>query len=90
VLFAEEIAKRVAAFLMKEVEEDTVLDTSQTLADMGADSLVGIEIRNWWKQTFGMEVSILELNSPGQTLESLGRLATERLKEVYLLKASNL
>lgn len=88
VLFAQEIAKRVAAFLMRK-EEDTVLDLSQTLADMGADSLVAIEIRNWWKQTFGMEVSILELNSPGQTVESLGRLATQRLKEAYLLKSSN-
>ena len=88
-LFAQEIAKRVAAFLMRGEEENTVLDTSQTLADMGADSLVAIEIRNWWKQTFGMEVSILELNSPRQTVESLGRLVTKRLKEAYLLKTSN-
>jgi NADPH:quinone reductase-like Zn-dependent oxidoreductase/acyl carrier protein len=88
-LFAQEIAKRVAAFLMRGGEEDTVLDTSHTLADMGADSLVAIEIRNWWKQTFGMEISVLELNSPGQTVESLGLLATKRLKDVYLLKTSN-
>jgi NADPH:quinone reductase-like Zn-dependent oxidoreductase/acyl carrier protein/NAD(P)-dependent dehydrogenase (short-subunit alcohol dehydrogenase family) len=88
-LFAQEIAKRVAAFLMREEEENAVLNTSQTLADMGADSLVAIEIRNWWKQTFGIEISILELNSPAQTLESLGRLATERLKELYMLKAAN-
>lgn len=86
-LFAQEIARRVSAFLMKEEADDAVLDTSQTLAGMGADSLVAIEIRNWWKQTFGTEISILELNSAGQTLESLGQLATERLKEARLLKA---
>ncbi|EME41518.1 polyketide synthase-like protein [Dothistroma septosporum NZE10] len=80
-LIAQEIAKRVAAFLMKDEQDDTALDTTVTLADMGADSLVTIEIRNWWKQTFGVEISVLELNSPGTTAESLGRLATQRLKE---------
>lgn len=88
-LFAQEIAKRVAAFLMRGDEEDGALDTSMTLSQMGADSLVAIEIRNWWKQTFSMEISTLELNSPGQTFESLGLLATKRLKEAYLLKISN-
>ena len=88
ILFAQEIAKRVAAFLMKGDKEDDALDTSLTLSQMGADSLVAIEIRNWWKQTFGMEISTLELNSPGQTFDSLGRLATKRLKEAYILKSS--
>jgi NADPH:quinone reductase-like Zn-dependent oxidoreductase len=55
---AEKIAERVSAFLM--VESDA-MNNSRTLTSMGADSLVAIEIRNWWKQTFGVEVSALIL-----------------------------
>jgi len=34
-LFAQEIANRVTAFLMRGTGEDTVLDTTQTLAEFG-------------------------------------------------------
>ena len=81
--FAQEIAKRVFAFLMK---EDAVADTSQTLTSIGADSLVAIEIRNWWKQTFGTEISVLELSDAGGSMEQLGALAAQRLKEKHLVK----
>jgi aryl carrier-like protein len=42
-----------------------LLQTTQTLAILGVDSLVIIEIRNWWKTMFGSEVSILELQECG-------------------------
>lgn len=77
---AEKITERVSAFLM--VENDAI-DNSQTLTSMGADSLVAIEIRNWWKQTFGVEVSALELADPSNTMGALGRLAAHRLKEKH-------
>lgn len=83
---ATQIAQRVSAFLM--VKSDSV-DNSQTLTSMGADSLVAIEIRNWWKQTFGVEVSALELADPSNTMEALGRLATQRLREKYCGQASS-
>lgn len=76
--FAREIHKRVFAFLLK---EDSDIDLSLTLSSMGADSLVAIEIRNWWKQAFGTDVSVLELGEGGATMEQLGMLAVRRLKE---------
>jgi hypothetical protein len=54
---------------------------------MGADSLVAIEIKNWWKQTFGVEVSALELADPSNTMEALGMLAVNRLREKYSSQA---
>ena len=77
----QEIAKRVFSFLM---QEDAVVDGSQTLTSMGADSLVAIEIRNWWKQTLGIEITVLELSDPSRTLDILGELAVQRLKERLL------
>ena len=53
---------------------------------MGADSLVAIEIRNWWKQTFGVDISALELADASNTMEGLGRLAVQRLTEKYKIK----
>ncbi|KAH8660627.1 putative polyketide synthase [Xylariales sp. PMI_506] len=76
--FAQEIAKRIFAFLIQEGAE---IDTSQTLSSMGADSLVAIEIRNWWKQTLGIEVTALELADASNTMELLGALAVQRLKQ---------
>ena len=81
--FAQEISRRIFAFLIK---EDVDIDTSQTLASMGADSLVAIEIRNWWKQTLGIEVTVLELADASNTMELLGALAVQRLKEKLALK----
>ena len=80
---AQEISKRISAFLMK---EDAALDVTQTLSSMGADSLVAIEIRNWWKQTLGIEISVLELADAGNTMEILGMMAVQRLKERFSLK----
>ena len=76
---AQEIAQRVLTFLMR---DDAVVDTSQTLTAMSVDSLVSIEIRNWWKQTFGTDVPVLELRDGG-SIERLGELPVERLGEKY-------
>lgn len=77
VLFTQEITKKVAAFLMK---DESLVDPSESLAAMGVDSLVTIEVRNWWKQTFGTEVSVLELRNGGN-LAQLGELAVQRLRD---------
>ncbi|OCK74548.1 putative polyketide synthase [Lepidopterella palustris CBS 459.81] len=76
---AQEISKRVSSFIMK---GDTVIDITQSLASMGVDSLVAIELRNWWKQTFATDVSVLELNDGG-SMENLGELAAQRLREKF-------
>ena len=81
---AHEIAKRIFTFLMK--EDDVAVDISQTLKHMGADSLVAIEIRNWWKQALAIDITVLELADKNNTMEILGALAVERLKEKFLIK----
>ncbi|KAF1990145.1 hypothetical protein K402DRAFT_371161 [Aulographum hederae CBS 113979] len=70
---AREIGKKLFDFLLKS-EED--LDTSLSLADLGMDSLVAIEMRSWWKVVFGFDISVLEMLGKG-TLEALGRCAAE-------------
>lgn len=75
-LLTTEIGKKLFSFLLKP-EED--LDISASLAALGMDSLVAIEMRAWWKQTFGFDVSVLEMLGMG-TLEALGKHATETLQ----------
>lgn len=80
VFVASEIGKRLFALLLKP-EED--LNTSLSLADLGMDSLVGIELRTWWKQAFGFNISVLEMLGMG-TLEALGQHAVEGLIKAIL------
>lgn len=76
-LLAQEIGNRVYTFLMKGEEE---IDLSMTLATLGVDSLVSIEVRNWWKQNFVIDVSVLELMNGG-SIEQLGELAARSSAE---------
>lgn len=78
--FAGEIGKRLFALLLKP-EED--LNTSLSLVDLGMDSLVGIELRAWWKQAFGFDISVLEMLGMG-TLEALAQHAAEGLLQIAL------
>lgn len=78
--FASEIGKRLFALLLKP-EED--LNTSLSLVDLGMDSLVGIELRAWWRQAFGFDVSVLEILGMG-TLEALGEHAAQGLMRAAL------
>lgn len=80
VFFAREIGKKLLALLLK--PEDN-LNTSLSLADLGMDSLVGIELRSWWKQAFGFDISVLEMLGMG-TLEALGQYAAEGLMQAAL------
>lgn len=74
---AGQIRDRVSTFLMRR-EDDEPLALGLTLAAAGVDSLVAIELRNWWKQNLGTEVSVLELLNGGD-LKQLGELAAKRL-----------
>ena len=76
---AKEVGNCVSNFLMKGDEE---IDLSSTLTAVGVDSLVAIEVRNWWKQNLGVDVSVLELMNGG-SIEQLGELAAKRLKDKY-------
>ena len=74
-LLANEIGKKLIDFSLK-AEED--LDISRPPVHLGMDSLVAIEMRSWWKQAFGCDISVLEMLGMG-TLEALGKHAAEGL-----------
>lgn len=74
-----EIGINVYSFMLLPVEE---LDVSKSMMALGVDSLVVIEIRNWLSRTLEVETSTLEILNGG-TIEILGRIVVQRLKEKY-------
>ena len=64
---AQDIGKRLFLLLVNLEDE---LNTFLSLTDLGLDSLVGIELRAWWKQVFGFDTSVLEMLGI-RTLETL-------------------
>ncbi|OHW99219.1 polyketide synthase [Colletotrichum incanum] len=79
---AQQIALRIFGFLMKENDENGI-DTTVSPSALGVDSLMTIEIRNWWKHTLGSDISVLQLTS-AQSFDQLGQLAAKQLKEKAL------
>ncbi|KAK2601916.1 hypothetical protein QQS21_004507 [Conoideocrella luteorostrata] len=65
-------------------EED--LGITLTLESIGVDSLASIEIRNWWRRTIGLEITVLEILN-AETIEGLGKRAISSLKEKYKVKS---
>lgn len=76
-LLAMEIGKKLCSFLLKPEEE---LDTKLSLSALGMDSLVAIEVRAWWRRTFGFDITVLEMLQKG-TLDALGKHAAEKLEK---------
>lgn len=76
---AGQLRDQVATYLMRRDDEEP-LDLGLTLSGAGVDSLVAIELRNWWKHNLGADVSVLELMNGG-SIHRLGEMAAERLKE---------
>ena len=72
---AREIGRKLFGFLLKSDEE---LVTTVPLSQLGMDSLVGVEMRSWWRQAFGFDISVLELLGMGN-LDGLGKHAAEGL-----------
>ena len=71
-----EIGHRICSFMLQP-EED--LDVTRSLSAMGVDSLVSIEIRNWWRRNLGLEISVLEIMNAG-SVGRLGQVAVEALQ----------
>lgn len=59
-------------------EED--IELGMTMSQIGMDSLMAIELKRWWKQAFGLDISVLEIMG-SRTLEELGKVATQNLKK---------
>ncbi|KAF4981694.1 hypothetical protein FZEAL_2581 [Fusarium zealandicum] len=68
VTLAKEVGRKLLSLIMKP-DEDLV--TSTPLANLGMDSLVAIELRTWWRQTFGFDISVLEIMGMA-SLDALG------------------
>ena len=79
----QDIGRRLGNFMLL-AEED--VDVRQSLAALGVDSLVAIEIRNWWRQALGLEISVLEILNSGST-EALGKIAAGALMSKWEVKA---
>ncbi|KNG83443.1 hypothetical protein ANOM_008035 [Aspergillus nomiae NRRL 13137] len=85
-LLRDELGTKIVSFLFKPDEE---IDTAKSLADMGIDSLVVIEIRNWWCQTLGLEISVMEFMNAGN-IDGLAHVALEGLKAKFQSKHTDM
>ncbi|KAM5372640.1 hypothetical protein ACJZ2D_007414 [Fusarium nematophilum] len=74
---AVEIGRKINDFLLK---PDTAIDTGLRLSEMGLDSLTAIELRRWFRQAFGLQVSVLEMMGAA-SLRQLGETVAARLRE---------
>ncbi|KAJ3955154.1 hypothetical protein N0V92_008317 [Colletotrichum tropicale] len=72
---AHEIGRKLFSLVLRSDDE---IQTSASLADLGMDSLVAIEMRSWWRATFGFNISMLELLGMGN-LDALGEHAADGL-----------
>ena len=56
------------------------VNVSQTLAQVGLESLVAIELGRWWRQAFEVKISVLEIMNAG-TVAELGEVAAREVKK---------
>ena len=75
----KEIGRKLASFLLR---SDDDLDMVIPLSQLGVDSLVAVEMRAWWRQAFGFDITVLEFLGMGN-LAALGRHAAEGLQKVF-------
>jgi aryl carrier-like protein len=59
-------------------DDDSGVDLSSSLSDLAIDSLLAIELQNWWRQSMGTQISVLELMKDTSVLE-LGKLARAKI-----------
>jgi aryl carrier-like protein len=73
VFLSQEIGRKLLGLVLRSVDDE--VDISLSLAQLGLDSMVAVEMRAWWKQMFGLDISVMEMLSMS-TLEGLGKQAT--------------
>ncbi|KAL2268084.1 hypothetical protein VTJ83DRAFT_2930 [Remersonia thermophila] len=61
-------------------DDDGSVDIRLTLAQIGLDSLMAIELRRWLRGTFGISITVLEIVGSG-TLRQLGETIAGKLAE---------
>ena len=80
---SREIGACLCSFVQIPVED---LSLTRSLTAMGIDSLLAIEVRNWWRQALGLEVTTLEILG-SENVAALGRIALEGLKLKHSVEA---
>lgn len=78
-IVTNEISHTVCGFMMWPEEE---VNEATSLTSMGVDSLVSVEIRNWYRRILGVDVSVLGITTAG-TVGRLGELAIASLQKKY-------
>jgi len=76
---AVETGRKIYDFLLR---PETPVDTSLSLPQVGLDSLTAIELRRWFRQAFGLQISVLEIMGSA-SLKQLGETTAAKLKEKY-------
>ncbi|KAK2596464.1 hypothetical protein N8I77_013354 [Diaporthe amygdali] len=72
---AGHIQSTLGGFMIRPAEE---LDIRGAMSALGVDSLVAIELRNWFRRSMALDVSVLEIVQ-AESLEGLARVASERM-----------
>lgn len=76
---AHEIGTTLFNFMMRGDEEP---DLTVPLASAGVDSLVSIELRNWFRQKVGVPFTVVEIVGAA-SIADLGRMTAEKLAEKH-------
>lgn len=79
-VLAQEIGKKLLGLVLRPMDDE--IDVALSLAQLGLDSMVAVELRAWYKQMFRVDISILELLNKG-SLEALGKHTAEGLAAIY-------
>jgi acyl carrier protein len=77
-----ELCKLINAHMSRDEREN------DDMASIPIDSLMSIEIRNWFRRQLGMEISLTEISKAG-TVGGLSRLCVTTLKERYAVSGKD-
>lgn len=69
------ISNAVAEMLFVDVEG---IDPSKSVADLGVDSLIAAELRNWFHQALATNISMLDLLEPSVSIKSRAEAITDK------------
>lgn len=62
-LLAQEVGKKLLGLVLRTADNE--IDVSLSLSQLGLDSMVAVEMRAWWKQIFGLDISVLHGDARG-------------------------